>query len=150
MGRARRNEHGRAAREWRRSDAHGPLLGAGRAAAPHQAHPLRNRNRPRTRTEFSGPRHAGCAARFPGNLRRGDPMIFSLDVRRANKGDCLIVHYGTKKDPGLILIDGGPAQVYKPYLKPRLDVIRTARKLAPTESLAVDLLMVSHIDDDHI
>ena len=77
-------------------------------------------------------------------------MIFSLDVRRARKGDCLIVHYGSKDDPGLALIDGGPGQVYKPHLKPRLTQIRKARGLGNDESLPVDLLMVSHIDDDHI
>lgn len=77
-------------------------------------------------------------------------MIFSLDVRRARKGDCLIVHYGSKDDPGLALIDGGPGQVYKPHLKPRLTQIRKARGLGGDESLSVDLLMVSHIDDDHI
>jgi hypothetical protein len=77
-------------------------------------------------------------------------MIFSLDVRRARKGDCFLVHYGSKENPGLAVIDGGPAQVYEPHLKPRLEKIRQARGLADDESLAVDLLMVSHIDDDHI
>lgn len=77
-------------------------------------------------------------------------MIFSLDVRRARKGDCLIVHYGSKDDPGLALIDGGPSQVYKPHLKPRLAQIKKARGLGNDESLPVDLMMVSHIDDDHI
>ncbi len=77
-------------------------------------------------------------------------MFFTLDVRRARKGDCLIVHYGTKAEPGLMLIDGGPAEVYKPFLKPRLAEIRKARGLAANATLPVDLLMVSHIDDDHI
>lgn len=77
-------------------------------------------------------------------------MIFTLDVRRARKGDCLIVHYGSKTEPGLMLIDGGPADVYKPHLKPRLAEIRKARGLAANDTLPVDLLMVSHIDDDHI
>ena len=77
-------------------------------------------------------------------------MIFTLDVRRARKGDCLIVHYGSKTEPGLMLIDGGPADVYEPHLKPRLAEIRKARKLAANATLPVDLLMVSHIDDDHI
>ena len=77
-------------------------------------------------------------------------MIFTLDVRRAKKGDCLLLHYGTKKDPGLILIDGGPSQVYRPHLKPRLDELRKERGLGDNASLPVDLLMVSHIDDDHI
>jgi len=77
-------------------------------------------------------------------------MIFSLDVQRARKGDCLILHYGSKDDPGLALIDGGPAQVYTPHLKPRFTQIRKARGFASNESLPVDLMMVSHIDDDHI
>jgi hypothetical protein len=77
-------------------------------------------------------------------------MIFTLDVRRARKGDCLLLHYGTPADPGLVLIDGGPSQVYAPQLKPRLAAIRTARHLTATQPLPVDLLMVSHIDDDHI
>jgi hypothetical protein len=77
-------------------------------------------------------------------------MIFSFDVRRARKGDCFLLHYGSKDDPGLALIDGGPGQVYKPHLKPRLTEIRRARTLGDNEPLSVDLLMVSHIDDDHI
>lgn len=77
-------------------------------------------------------------------------MILSLDVRRARKGDCLLLHYGSKEDPGLMLIDGGPSQVYTPHLKPRLDDIRKARELAPDTPLLIDVMMVSHIDDDHI
>ena len=77
-------------------------------------------------------------------------MFFTLDVRRARKGDCLILHYGSADDPGLGLIDGGPSKVYKPFLKPRLAEIREARGLDADASLPVDFLMVSHIDDDHI
>lgn len=77
-------------------------------------------------------------------------MIFSLDVRRARKGDCLLLHYGPKDDLRLAIIDGGPATVYKKHLKPRLDEIRKGRELKNNQSLRVDLLMVSHVDDDHI
>jgi hypothetical protein len=83
-------------------------------------------------------------------------MIFSLEVRRARSGDCLILHYGTPADPGLLLIDGGPAQVYAQFLRPRLDALKTARNLAaglPADDktpLPIDAVMVSHIDDDHI
>jgi hypothetical protein len=77
-------------------------------------------------------------------------MIFSLDVRRARKGDCLLLHYGTPHDPGLVAIDGGPSNVYTPQLVPRFAEIRAARGLASTATLPLDLLMVSHIDDDHI
>lgn len=77
-------------------------------------------------------------------------MIFSLDVRRARKGDCLLLHFGTKQNPGLVVIDGGPKSVYTPHLKPRLDEIRQARGLGASDALRVDVLMVSHVDDDHI
>ncbi len=77
-------------------------------------------------------------------------MMFSLDVRRARKGDCLLLHFGAKDAPGLVMIDGGPKNVYKPHLKPRLEQIKEARGLAENDSLPVDLLMVSHVDDDHI
>jgi hypothetical protein len=77
-------------------------------------------------------------------------MIFSLDVRRARKGDCLLLHFGTAASPGLVMVDGGPKAVYTPFLKPRLMQIRTARGLSAQQPLPVDLLMVSHVDDDHI
>lgn len=77
-------------------------------------------------------------------------MLLSLDVLRARKGDCLILHYGTQDDPHLVMIDGGPRGVYGPYLKPRIQKIKEARDLGKNEPLAVDLLMVSHVDDDHI
>ncbi|MDB5578502.1 MAG: hypothetical protein JWR80_3678 [Bradyrhizobium sp.] len=77
-------------------------------------------------------------------------MHFSLDVLRAHKGDCLMLHYGTGEDPHLILIDGGPANVYKPQLAPRIERVHKARKLEQNDALPVDVLMVSHVDDDHI
>ena len=61
-------------------------------------------------------------------------MIFSLDVRRARKGDCLLLHFGTTEDPGLVMIDGGPKAVYEPHLKPRLSEIRDRRAGSTTRS----------------
>lgn len=77
-------------------------------------------------------------------------MIFSFDLLRARKGDCFLLHSGTVDNPGLIVVDGGPKTVYKPFLKPRLEQIKRARKLTSQEPLTVDMLMVSHVDDDHI
>ena len=48
------------------------------------------------------------------------------------------------------MIDGGPRSVYLPHLKPRLQQIRKARDLDRHRPLPVDLLMISHVDDDHI
>lgn len=77
-------------------------------------------------------------------------MLLSLDVIRARKGDCLLLHYGSEDDPRLAIIDGGPKAVYVPHLKPRLEKIKAMRGLGKTDPLVVDLLMVSHVDDDHI
>ena len=77
-------------------------------------------------------------------------MFFSLDVLRARKGDCLMLHFGSEDDPHLILIDGGPSDVYKPFLKPRLRKIHEIRDLDEQAPLPVDVVMVSHVDDDHI
>jgi hypothetical protein len=77
-------------------------------------------------------------------------MIFSLDVIRARKGDCLILHYGSKDDPHLVLIDGGPSGVYVPHLRERIEQIREVRELEDDAPLPVDLLMISHVDADHI
>ena len=77
-------------------------------------------------------------------------MIFSFDLLKAHQGDCYLLHCGTKDEPGLVMIDGGPNKVYQPYLKDRLDKIRKVRGITEEQSLMVDLLMVSHVDGDHI
>lgn len=75
-------------------------------------------------------------------------MIFTLEVLEAKHGDALLLHYGTKRSPKLIVIDGGPAGVFDKSLRPRLEQLRDRR--TPGKPLPVRLLMVSHIDDDHI
>ena len=75
-------------------------------------------------------------------------MIFTLEVLEAKHGDSLLLHYGTKKSPQLIVIDGGPQGVFDKSLRPRLEQLRDKR--TPDAPLPVRLLMVSHIDDDHI
>lgn len=75
-------------------------------------------------------------------------MIFSLEVLSARHGDCLIVHYGSTGAARLIVLDGGPSGVYGGSLRPRLETLRKSR--TPGEELPIELLMVSHIDDDHI
>lgn len=68
----------------------------------------------------------------------------------AHKGDCLLLHFGTPTDPQLAVIDGGPSNTYRPALKPRLDVLKAERGLDESDSLPIEWLVVSHIDDDHI
>lgn len=75
-------------------------------------------------------------------------MTFILEALEAKKGDSLLLHYGTAKNPKLIVIDGGPAGVYKSSLQPRLEEIRKER--TPGGTLPIRMVMVSHLDDDHI
>jgi hypothetical protein len=76
--------------------------------------------------------------------------MLMLEALRAKHGDALLLHHGTKAKPRLIVIDGGPPGVYPDAVKPRLEQLRKEQKLADTTPLAIDLLMVSHIDEDHI
>ena len=71
---------------------------------------------------------------------------FTLEALPARFGDCLLLHFGPADDPGLVLIDGGPPKVWRKSLQPRLAELQRARR----NGFKIDLLMVSHIDDDHV
>lgn len=78
-------------------------------------------------------------------------MIFSLEALDAGKGDCLILTWG--KDGTAIrhiIIDGGPAGVWGRSLAPRLAQLRASHALPKAEPLPIEMVMLSHIDDDHI
>ncbi len=72
-------------------------------------------------------------------------MIFSLEALRAKKGDCLLLHCGDEDPLDLYVIDGGPSGVYRESLQKRLEQIRKGK-----QDIDIRLLMVSHVDDDHI
>jgi len=76
--------------------------------------------------------------------------IFTLEVLPARKGDCLLIHYGDTAAPKLVIVDGGPSQVYQSALRPRLEELHKERALDRRDALPVELLLVSHLDDDHI
>jgi beta-lactamase superfamily II metal-dependent hydrolase len=61
----------------------------------------------------------------------------------AAHGDCLWVEYGDPTSPRRLLIDGGAAGTYKRALRDRLLDI-------PQERRRFELLVVTHIDADHI
>jgi len=73
--------------------------------------------------------------------------LFTLEALQAKHGDSLILHYGDESAPRFILIDGGPGGVYQDTLRPRLTEIRKAWHSGP---LPLEMVMVSHIDDDHV
>lgn len=74
-------------------------------------------------------------------------MLLTLEPLQALEGDCLLLHWGTESAPKIAVIDGGPSNVYADSLRPRLDKLRDARNI---NQLLIDLVMVSHVDNDHI
>ena len=77
-------------------------------------------------------------------------MIFTLEALRAAYGDALLLHFGDPKAPRLAVIDGGPRGVYNSVLKPRLTQLMQNKRRLSDGQLPIRLLMVSHIDDDHV
>ena len=77
-------------------------------------------------------------------------MIFTLEALKAAYGDALLLHFGDPKAPGLAVIDGGPRGVYHDVLKPRLNGLMANKRRLSDGQLPIRLLMVSHIDDDHV
>jgi beta-lactamase superfamily II metal-dependent hydrolase len=68
--------------------------------------------------------------------------MFSIEMLPAREGDCLWIRYGKQQSPKQILIDGGRAATYK-ELKPRLQAL-------PSNQRHFELLVITHIDRDHI
>ncbi len=68
--------------------------------------------------------------------------MFRIEMLPAAHGDCLWIEYGTGREVHRILIDGGPAHTY-PKLRERILHL-------PADDRRFDLLVVTHIDADHI
>lgn len=70
-------------------------------------------------------------------------MAFQLEALPAKFGDSILLHWGGGK---AALIDGGPAGVWKEAVRKRLEKLGQTQGGTP----ALELLVLSHIDDDHI
>jgi len=68
--------------------------------------------------------------------------IFRIQLLPARHGDAILVEYGDAASPARFLIDGGPLGAYA-GLKARLEAL-------PTDQREFELLVVTHIDGDHI
>jgi beta-lactamase superfamily II metal-dependent hydrolase len=68
--------------------------------------------------------------------------MFTIHMLPAAHGDCLLIEYGSKSHVHRLLIDGGVAPTYN-TLRERLLAI-------PDEERLFELLVVSHVDADHI
>lgn len=80
-------------------------------------------------------------------------MVLTLEALRARHGDALLLHHGTAEEPRLIVIDGGPSGVFRDALEPRLRALHAAygaRGALRDGVLVPEIVLVSHIDDDHL
>ena len=68
--------------------------------------------------------------------------MFRIEMLPAAHGDCLWIEYGSGSTVHRILIDGGPAHAY-PALRERILHL-------PADERRFDLLVITHIDADHI
>ena len=69
--------------------------------------------------------------------------MLKLHIIQAKQGDCMILEYGAQAKPKYILIDGGPATIFKTHLRGELRKIKKAGG-------KLDLVVLSHVDDDHV
>jgi beta-lactamase superfamily II metal-dependent hydrolase len=72
--------------------------------------------------------------------------MLRLEMLPAAQGDCLWLEYGTPPETRIVIIDGGVKATVS-ALRKRIDAARRERRV---ETLDVELLVVTHIDNDHI
>lgn len=77
-------------------------------------------------------------------------MPLTFEALNAAEGDCLLLHHGPEDAQRHVVIDGGPRATWACALKPRLEKLRAELGLDAGERLPIELLVVSHIDNDHI
>ena len=83
--------------------------------------------------------------------------LFSLEALDAASGDALLVHYGRDRRR-LLVVDSGFAHTYDSVVRPRLAALAQQRQqdagatdpFGGSAPLPVELLVVSHLDTDHI
>lgn len=107
---------------------------------------------PRPWVDDEGPvRPALAAAPAPGFLAttpaparpRAGRAVLRIEMLPAAHGDCLWIEYGRGGQRHRVLVDCGTDTVYRQVLKPRLEALPKAQR-------GFELLILSHVDDDHI
>lgn len=68
--------------------------------------------------------------------------VFRLDMLPAREGDCLILTYGDTASPRRVMIDTGRKGTYRD--------IKKSLAAIPPALREFELLIVSHVDRDHI
>jgi len=70
--------------------------------------------------------------------------MFTFDFLNARHGDSFLVRWGANER--VMLVDGGPSQVYETSLRDRLAQLPPDGGGAPR----IDVVCLSHVDDDHV
>ena len=81
-----------------------------------------------------------------GDWLLGGQMMLKLQMLPAACGDCLWLEYGTGTAKRVVIIDGGLTETAT-ALRQRIETARLERGI---DTLEVELLVVTHIDNDHI
>lgn len=76
-------------------------------------------------------------------------MDFNLSVVQAGHGDCILIQGNFDGQPRNILIDGGPNEAYQNRRR-RAGELKTSLQSIKDSEQKIDLLVLSHVDDDHI
>ena len=75
-------------------------------------------------------------------------MCFNLTILQAGHGDCILIRGEFDEKFRNILIDGGPNKAYQ--YKRREGALKKVLKTIEAKGQKIDLLILSHVDDDHI
>ncbi|WP_328875620.1 MBL fold metallo-hydrolase [Streptomyces sp. NBC_00287] len=70
--------------------------------------------------------------------------MFTFDFLNARHGDSFLVRWGSPKAK-VMLVDGGPSQVFEKSLRERLSQLPADAQGIPR----IDIVCLSHVDDDH-
>ena len=68
--------------------------------------------------------------------------MFRIEMLPAEQGDALLIEYGSASEPHRIVIDAG--------VRKTSDIVRARVEEVPKEKRRFDLLIVTHVDSDHI
>jgi len=75
-------------------------------------------------------------------------MDFKLTILQAGHGDCILIQGDFCGQYRNILVDGGPNKAYQ--YKRREGALKKALQTIKASGQKIDLLVLSHVDDDHI
>lgn len=69
--------------------------------------------------------------------------MFKVRMIQAEFGDCFLLEYGDAAAPRFLLVDGGPSDTFENHLRGELKGLAAAGH-------GLDLVMLSHVDNDHV